>query len=66
MRGRILSMYTFAFYGFLPLGNLASGIVAEHFGIGRTLVMLGSGLILSAAVSAMVAGYHRPRREQPA
>ena len=64
MRGRILSMYTFAFYGFLPLGNLASGIVAERFGIGRTLVVLGSGLVLSAAVSALVAGYYRPGRSE--
>jgi MFS family permease len=52
MRGRVLSMYTFSFYAFLPFGNLASGVVAEHRGIGLTLAILGAALLLSALVAA--------------
>jgi len=54
MRGRVLSMYTFAFYAFVPFGNLAAGLLAERRGIGITLLSLGAGLLLSA-VAAVVA-----------
>jgi hypothetical protein len=54
MRGRVLSMYTFAFYAFLPFGNLVAGLIAEHRGLGITMVVLGGGLLLSA-VGAMAA-----------
>jgi MFS family permease len=52
MRGRVLSMYTFSFYAFLPFGNLGSGVIAEHRGIGLTLAILGGALLLSAFVAA--------------
>lgn len=48
MRGRVLSMYTFAFYAFVPFGNLGAGMLAERRGIGITLVALGGGLATSA------------------
>lgn len=51
MRGRVLSMYTFAFFAFLPFGNLMSGLLAEQRGIGRALVELGAGLLISAVVA---------------
>jgi MFS family permease len=54
MRGRVLSMYTFAFFAFLPFGNLVAGLIAEHRGLGITMVVLGGGLLLSA-VGAMAA-----------
>lgn len=53
MRGRVLSMYTFSFYAFLPFGNLASGVIAEHYGIGVTLALLGAALLASAFLAAM-------------
>ncbi|MBK5257964.1 MAG: MFS transporter [Thermoanaerobaculia bacterium] len=52
LRGRVLSMYTFAFFAFIPFGNLAAGIVAEHRGIAAALMMLGGGMLLSAALAA--------------
>jgi MFS family permease len=52
MRGRVLSMYTFSFYAFLPFGNLGSGILAEHRGIGLTMLLLGASLLASALVAA--------------
>jgi predicted MFS family arabinose efflux permease len=56
MRGRVLSMYTFAFYAFVPFGNLGAGILAEHRGIGVTLMALGAGLVASAIIAALSLG----------
>ncbi len=53
MRGRVLSMYTFAFFAFIPFGNLAAGLMAERRGIAMALVMLGGGLLASAALAAV-------------
>ncbi len=53
MRGRVLSMYTFSFFAFLPFGNLLSGILAEHRGIKVTLLALGGGLVTSAIVAVV-------------
>lgn len=44
MRGRVLSMYTFAFFAFVPFGNLIAGIVAEQRGLDATLLVLGGGV----------------------
>ncbi|HUP44581.1 MAG TPA: MFS transporter, partial [Thermoanaerobaculia bacterium] len=64
LRGRVLSMYTFAFYASIPLGNLIAGAVAERGGIRRALVMLGSGVVSTGALSgyAMWVGRRRIRR----
>jgi len=51
LRGRVLSMYTFAFSGFLPFGNLFGGILAEHRGLPPTMLMLGGGLIVTAVIA---------------
>jgi MFS family permease len=57
LRGRVLSMYTFAFSGFLPFGNLFGGILAEHRGFQPTMAVLGGGLIVTAIAAAfLVAG----------
>ena len=53
MRGRVLSMYTFGFFGFLPFGNLLAGAIAEHRGLPMTMMVLGGGLV-AAAVGAVV------------
>ena len=55
LRGRVLSMYTFAFSGFLPFGNLFGGIVAEHRGLPPTMLMLGGGLVATAIVATPLA-----------
>jgi MFS family permease len=52
MRGRVLSMYTFAFFAVIPFGNLFSGIVAEHRGIALTLAALGGGLLMAVTGAA--------------
>jgi MFS family permease len=51
LRGRVLSMYTFAFFAFVPFGNLMAGLVAERRGIVVALTTLGAGLVTSAIVA---------------
>jgi MFS family permease len=51
MRGRVLSMYTFAFFAFLPFGNLFAGILAEHRGLTATMLAMGAGLMVAAAAT---------------
>lgn len=51
MRGRVLSMYTFAFNGFLPFGNLIAGTLAEHRGLAPAMIALGGGVLVSAAIA---------------
>lgn len=48
MRGRIMSLYTMAFIGTLPLGSLYAGWAAEHFGA-RPTVMVGGAVALAGA-----------------
>ena len=60
MRGRVLSMYTVAFYAVVPFGSLASGALAERWGIGTTLLLLG-GAMVACAIAAAVAVKRRTR-----
>jgi len=48
MRGRVMSMYTFTWFAFTPFGNLMAGALAEHRGIGQTLMFLGAALVVTA------------------
>ena len=47
LRGRIMSLYTMAFIGVMPLGSLYAGWLAEHVGAQLTVVL--GGLIAIAA-----------------
>lgn len=53
MRGRVMSMYTFSFFAFIPFGNLLAGIVAEERGIGFALQTLGVALICVGVLLAL-------------
>ena len=50
LRGRILSMYTFSFFGFIPFGNLTAGILAERWGVRVTFSVMGGALLASAGL----------------
>lgn len=53
LRGRIMSVYTFIFFGLAPLGMLAVGFAAERIGQRATL-LAGAGLMLGAAAAVAV------------
>jgi MFS family permease len=50
LRGRVISVYTFAFVGMAPFGALLGGTVAEGFGAGAALV---AGGLATTAVAAL-------------
>lgn len=47
MRGRVMSFYTMAFFGMVPFGSLAAGVVADRFGA-PTAVRIGGAVTLVA------------------
>jgi len=61
-RGRVMGIYSFAFFGFLPLGALAAGAAADAFGEAPTIAA-GAGVVLLAA-AGIVAGYPALRRTE--
>ena len=50
LRGRIMSLYTLAFIGTLPLGSLFAGWLAERIGASLTVAMGGAATLLASAV----------------
>lgn len=50
LRGRIMSLYTLAFIGTLPLGSLFAGWVAENVGASVAVATGGAATVLASAV----------------
>jgi MFS family permease len=60
MRGRIMSIYSLAFFGFMPLGGLIAGVSAEHIGEPLTVVLGASAvLVFVAAVRVFLPKLYR-------
>ncbi|HYO75118.1 MAG TPA: MFS transporter [Thermoanaerobaculia bacterium] len=53
MRGRVLAMYAYAFFAFVPFSNLIAGTIADRYGIAVTLGFLASGLFFIGATTAL-------------
>lgn len=51
-RGRVMSIYTMAFFGVVPLGNLFAGSLANQIGAPNTLIIAGSFCILGSLLFA--------------
>jgi predicted MFS family arabinose efflux permease len=49
-RGRILSIYGFAFRGGMPLGSLVAGAAVRSLGVGPVIGALSAALVVLAAV----------------
>jgi MFS family permease len=60
LRGRVISVYTFAFVGMAPFGALAGGTVAEGFGVNVALLLGG---IATTVVAVMGVWRSRAVRE---
>ena len=41
LRGRVMSFYTMAFFGTVPIGSLLGGVMAERYGAPRTVLVSG-------------------------
>jgi MFS family permease len=53
LRGRVVSVYTFAFVGMSPIGSIVGGWAAERFGTGATLAAGGVVTVLAAIMLVM-------------
>jgi MFS family permease len=51
-RGRVMSLYTMAFTGMMPLGSLLAGAMAGRFGAPTTIALGGATVVAGAAVFA--------------
>ncbi len=54
VRGRVMAIYTMAFFGVSPLGSLATGYLARVFGASRTLLVSAAVILCFAAVAQWV------------
>ena len=61
-RGRVIGLYFTFFLGMAPLGNLMSGWLASHVGLGPTLLLNGS-IMATAGLVAQVRLARDARRE---
>lgn len=63
-RGRVMSFYTLAFMGTVPLGNLMTGVMSDLIGVTYTIILGGICCILGAGYFALklpvVRKYARP------
>lgn len=50
-RGRVIGLYTMAFAGTAPLGNLLAGWLASHVGLTATLTINGLAILLAGIAS---------------
>ena len=68
-RGRVMSIYTLAFLGLTPFGNLQVGYLSEHFGtgvairVGAIIVLIGGMLLLAYRIKIRAA-YQRYQSTQ--
>ncbi|MCW5850403.1 MAG: MFS transporter [Anaerolineae bacterium] len=53
LRGRVLSIFLLTFFGFMPLGSLVAGFVAERFSP-PTAIILGAAVTLAFALFVVV------------
>jgi MFS family permease len=61
LRGRVMGAYTWIFFGFMPLGALLTGWMADLLGLSQTVVINGA----LALVSAVLIWFYFPKlREQ--
>jgi len=52
LRGRVMGIFTFTFFGFLPIGSLVNGALADKFGAPLTVQI--NALILLAAAFVLI------------
>ncbi|MFM8321679.1 MAG: MFS transporter, partial [Chloroflexota bacterium] len=48
VRGRVMSIYSLTFFGFMPLGGMFTGLVAEYYGEPLALQIGGVVLLIFA------------------
>lgn len=52
-RGRVMGVYSFSFFGFMPIGALWIGMLAEHFG-SPTAILINSIILLIFSITIWI------------
>jgi MFS family permease len=69
LRGRVLSLYAYVFFGTAPLGGLFTGWISGRFGTGLFLLIVGGVSVLAAVAGVIWARVRRTtlptRRSRP-
>lgn len=50
MRGRVMSVFSTIFIGFMPIGSLSSGYIAEYLGASHSVLLYGVFSVLAATI----------------
>jgi MFS family permease len=50
-RGRAVGLYSMAFAGTAPIGNIVTGSLAERFGLAATLSLNGTLIIMAGLIA---------------
>lgn len=61
MRGRVMSLYTMIFMGFIPLGTMALGTLGSVTGVDRAFVLAGGAVAVMAAYTWLRPGIRNVR-----
>jgi predicted MFS family arabinose efflux permease len=62
LRGRVMGIFTFTFFGFMPIGSLINGALADQFGAPFTIQI--NALILLAAAAILITRFPFIRNNQ--
>lgn len=60
-RGRVMSVYTWVFSGFTPVGNFYAGVITDY--LGPSVGFIASGLIILLLVFLLFAWYHKKQKK---
>jgi len=52
-RGRVMSFYTMAFFGMVPFGSLAAGVLGDRIGVQATVAFGGTATLLAVGAFAL-------------
>jgi fucose permease len=53
LRGRVMGLFTFTFFGFMPIGSLINGALADQIGA-PTTVQINALILLASAIFLFV------------
>jgi MFS family permease len=65
LRGRVMSIFSTVFIGFMPIGSILSGYIADKIGVYNTVYILGS-VSMVASIAFLLHSRARAQREKTA
>lgn len=64
-RGRVMSLFTMAFIGTSPVGNLVGGAIAQKAGVSNTFLLIGIAMIISVLIFSTKLKYFKEIKVEP-